>query len=162
MVEQIDNSNPKSIKVEVEVKTEITIRETIKIGTDHITDQRAETEGNTDKTEVGLDRNKIIEEVILEETSGAMVDKTVEENIDTAIEMTVMTEAGTGLEKGHFPEIMAITELEVQAIVDPGQGPELAQIGIEYTVISVGNMIILQGTVPPLRKRKKLNSSNGC
>ena len=34
-----------------------------------------------------------------------MVDKTVEENIETAIEMTVMTETGTGLERGHFPEI---------------------------------------------------------
>ena len=68
MVEQIDNSNPKSIRVEVEVKTGITIRETIKIGTDQITDQTAKTEDNTDKTEVGLDTNKIIEEVILEET----------------------------------------------------------------------------------------------
>ena len=63
MVEQIDNSNPKSIRVEVEVKTEITIRETIKT----VTDQKAETEDNTDKTEVCLDMNKIIEEVILEE-----------------------------------------------------------------------------------------------
>ena len=60
--EQIDNSNPKSIRVEVEVKTEITIRETIKTGTD----QTAETEDNTDKTEVGLDTNKMIEEVISE------------------------------------------------------------------------------------------------
>ena len=42
-----------------------------------------------------------------------MVDKTVEGNIETAIEMTVMTEAGTGLEKGYFPEIMTILELEV-------------------------------------------------
>ena len=55
-----------------------------------------------------------------------MADKTVEENIEIAIGMTVMTEGGTGLEKGHFPEIMAITELEVQAKVDPGQDPELA------------------------------------
>ena len=68
MVEQIDNSNPKSISIEVEAKTEITIRETIKTGTDQITDQTAETEDNTDKAEVGLDMNKIIEEVILEET----------------------------------------------------------------------------------------------
>ena len=37
-----------------------------------------------------------------------MVDKTVEESIETTIEMRVMTEAGTCLEKGHFPEIMAI------------------------------------------------------
>ena len=36
---------------------------------------------------------------------------------------------------------MTITELELQAIVDPGQDPELAQIGIEYIVISAGNMI---------------------
>ena len=61
--------------------------------------------------------------------------------------MAVMIETGTGLERGHFPEIMAIIEPEVQAKVDPDQGPELVQIGIEFVVISVGNMIILQGTV---------------
>ena len=83
-----------------------------------------------------------------------MVDKTAVENIETAIEMTVMTEAGTGIEKDHFPEIMAIIELEVQATVDPGQDPELAQIGIEFIVIHVGNAINLQGTVPLLGKRK--------
>ena len=48
--------------------------------------------------------SKIIGEVILEETLGIMVAKTVEKNIEAAIEMTVTTEAGTGLEKGHFPE----------------------------------------------------------
>ena len=69
--------------------------------------------------------------------------------------MTVMTEAGTGLEKGCFPEIMAITELEVQVKVDPSQGQELAQMGIEFIVISVGNMIILQGTVPLLEKKRR-------
>ena len=52
-----------------------------------------------------------------------MTDKTVEESIETAMEMT---EARTDLEKGHFPEIMAIIELEVQATVDPAQDPELA------------------------------------
>ena len=83
-----------------------------------------------------------------------MVDKTAEESTEIATEMTVMTEAGTGLEKGHFPEIMAIIELEVQGTVDPGQNPELAQIGIEFIVISVGNMIILQGTVPLLGKNE--------
>ena len=85
-----------------------------------------------------------------------MVDKTVEVNIETAIEMTVMTEAGTGLEKCCFPECMAITEPEVQAIVDPGQDPELAQTGIEYIVISVGNTIILQGTVPTSMEEKEI------
>ena len=42
--------------------------------------------------------SKIIGEVILEETLGITVDKIVEENIEAAIEMMVMTEAGTGLE----------------------------------------------------------------
>ena len=37
---------------------------------------------------------------------------------------------------------MAITELEVQAKVDPDQGPELAQIGIEFIVKSVENASI--------------------
>ena len=91
-----------------------------------------------------------------------MVDKMVEENIEISIEMTVLTEAGTGQKKGLFPEIMAIIELEVQATVDPDQDPELAQIGIEFVVISVGNTIILQRTVPLLGKKRKLNSSNKC
>ena len=106
--------------------------------------------------------NKFLGEVILEEMLEIMVDKIVEKNIEIAIEMTVLTEAGTGLEKDHFPEIMAIIKLEVQATVDPGQDPELAQTGIEFTVISVGNMIISQGTVPLLEKKRKLNSSNKC
>ena len=54
-----------------------------------------------------------------------------------------------------FLEIMAIIEVEVQAIVDPGQDPELAQIGIEFTAISVGNTIISQGPVPLVGKRKR-------
>ena len=55
--------------------------------------------------------------------------------------MTSMVEVGTGPERGHFPEIMAVIELETQATLDPGQDPELAQIRIEYIVISVGNTI---------------------
>ena len=70
--------------------------------------------------------------------------------------MTVMIEAGTCLERGHFPE------MKVQAKVDPNHGPELAQIGIEFIVISVGNVIILQGTVQLLEKKRKLNSFNKC
>ena len=58
-----------------------------------------------------------------------MVDKIVEESIETTTEMTVMVEVGTGPGRGHFPEIMAIIELEAQAIVDPGQDLELVQIG---------------------------------
>ena len=73
-----------------------------------------------------------------------------------------MTEAGTSLETDHFPEIMAIIKLEVQATVDPSQDPELAQIEIEFIVMSVRNMIILQGTVPLLGKERKLNSYTKC
>ena len=65
---QVDSLNYISIKVEVEVRTEITIRETIRTGTDQITCQIVVTEDNTDKTEVGLDMNKIIGEVTLEKT----------------------------------------------------------------------------------------------
>ena len=60
MVRQVDSSNHKSIKVEVEVRTEITIRGTIRTDTDQIIDQIVVTEDNTDKTEVDLDTNKII------------------------------------------------------------------------------------------------------
>ena len=91
-----------------------------------------------------------------------MVDKTVEENTEIAREMTVIIETGTGLERGHFAEIIAIIELEVQAKVDPFQDPELAQIEIESIVISVGSTIILQGTVQLLEKKRKLNSFSKC
>ena len=32
-----------------------------------------------------------------------------------------MTEAGMGLEKGHFPEVITTIEIRVQTIVGPGQ-----------------------------------------
>ena len=61
-----------------------------------------------------------------------MADKTAEENIEIiVIGMIVMTEVGIGLEKGHFPEIIAVIELGVQAIVDQGQDLEQVQTGIE-------------------------------
>ena len=41
-----------------------------------------------------------------------MVDKTVGKSAETTMKMTVMVEVGTGPERGHFPEIMAIIELE--------------------------------------------------
>ena len=68
-MEQTNDSKHKYIRVEVGVKTEITItiQETIRIGTDQIAGQIADTENNTNKAEVGLDVNKILEEVILEE-----------------------------------------------------------------------------------------------
>ena len=60
-----------------------------------------------------------------------MPDKTAEENTEiTVIGMTVMTKVEIGLEKGHFPEIMAVIELGVQANVDQGQDLEQVQTGI--------------------------------
>ena len=61
-----------------------------------------------------------------------------------------------------FSKIMVIIELEVQAIVDPGQDPELVQIGIEYVVISVGNTITLQETVLLLERKGKLSNFKDC
>ena len=77
-----------------------------------------------------------------------MIDKIVQESIEVIIEMTVMTEAGTGLGKGHFPETIApILEIGVQAIVSQGKDHEPVQIETEFDVKSVGNMITLQRTV---------------
>ena len=66
-MEQTDNSKHKSIRVEVEVRTKTTIKEIIRIDTDQMTDQIAETEDNIVKTEVGLGISKILGEIILEE-----------------------------------------------------------------------------------------------
>ena len=91
-----------------------------------------------------------------------MVDKIVEESIETTTEMTVMVEVGTGPEISNFPEVKAIIELEAQAIVDPGQNPELVQIGIEYIFISVGNMITPQETVQFLERKGEWNNFKEC
>ena len=85
-----------------------------------------------------------------------MVDKTVEENIETAIEMTVMIEAETGPEKGHFPEIMAIIDLDIKAIVGQGQDPELAQIGIEFIVFKCREYEHFMRDCPPSREKEEI------
>ena len=58
-----------------------------------------------------------------------MTDRIVEESIEITIEM--MIEAGTGLEKGHFPEALTTIGIGVQAAVGPGQDQEQAQIETE-------------------------------
>ena len=75
-----------------------------------------ETKDNIDRTVVGLSMN----EIIGEEISGEII-----------TEMKVMTEAGIGLEKGHFPEVIVDIETEVQALLDPGQDQEPVQTEIE-------------------------------
>ena len=43
-----------------------------------------------------------------------MVDRIVEESIETIIKMSGMTEAGTGLEKDYFPEAKTTIETRVK------------------------------------------------
>ena len=117
--------NNKFTRVEVEDKTEvimtdaIIISEAIRINIDQI----IETGDHIDWTEVGLGMNKIIGEAISEVMQGILTDKIAQESIGIITEMKVMTgaEMGTGLEKGHFQEILVAVERGVQAIVDPGQ-----------------------------------------
>ena len=45
--------------------------------------------------------------------------------------MKVMTEGGTGLEKGHFPEAIAVIEIGIRAIVGPGEDQKPVQIETE-------------------------------
>ena len=60
-----------------------------------------------------------------------MTDRIIEESIDIITEMKVMTEAGTDLKKGCFPEAITTIEIGVQARVGPGQDQEQVQIEIE-------------------------------
>ena len=59
-----------------------------------------------------------------------MTDRVAEERIETITEMAGMIEAGTGLEKGHFPETIATIEIGAQSTVGPGQDPEQVQTEI--------------------------------
>ena len=75
---------------------------------------------------------KVTGEIILEKIQEFIADRIAEENTKTIVTgMTVIIGAGIGLEKGHFPETLAVIELGVQAIVDQGQDLEEAQTGIE-------------------------------
>ena len=99
-MEQVDSSNHKFIKREAEVKTGVVMTEIITISKAIRTDigQIVETEGSIDKLEVGLDMNRITGEETSEETWGALTERIVEGNIETITGITVMIEAGTGLE----------------------------------------------------------------
>ena len=53
-----------------------------------------------------------------------MTDRIVEESIEIITEMRIMIEAGTGLAKGYFPDVITTIGIGVQAIVGPGQDQE--------------------------------------
>ena len=132
-MEQVDNLNHKSTKVEAEEKIEVTMTNTVMTSEATITDidQIVETEDNIDSTEVGLGTNKIIGEVISEVMPGILTDRIVEESIEIITGMKVMTEIGTSLEKGCFLGTLAAIEIGVQATVGPGQDGEPVQTEIE-------------------------------
>ena len=114
-----DNLNLRYIKAEVEVRIEVIAKETIRIGIGQTMDQIVGIEDSSGKTEVDTDLSKVIEEVVSKIIPEDIVDKIAEESIGIiVIEMMATTEAGIGLEKDHFQEIMEVTELEVQAIID--------------------------------------------
>ena len=123
--------NSRYIKAKIEVRIEAIVKEIIRIGIGQTTDQTVGIEDSSGKIEVDTDLSKVIEEVVFEIIPEDTVDQIVEESIGIiVIEMMATTEAGIGLEKDHFQEIMVVTELEVQTIVDGGQDPKLVPIGI--------------------------------
>ena len=64
-----------------------------------------------------IDPDRITEVTILEGTLEGMVDRILEETIEMKDIMTTI-ETGIGQEKGHLQEIIVVSEIEVQVIVD--------------------------------------------
>ena len=117
---------PIYIKTKVETKLEAITIEIIRIGIGKITDQTVGIEDSSDRIEVDTDLSKVTEEIISEIIPEVTVDIIAEEIIGIIIiEMIATTEVKIGLEKDHFQEIMAVTELGLQAIVRMRSDPEL-------------------------------------
>ena len=109
-----DNLSSRYIKAKVVVRIEARAKEIIRTGIGQATDQTVGIEDSSGKIEIDTDLGKAMEEIVSETTPEGIVDKIAEENIGIiVIEMMATTEVGTGLEKDHFQEIMAITELGV-------------------------------------------------
>ena len=109
-----DSLNPRYIKAEVEVRTEVIVKEIIRRGTGHTIDQIVGIEDTSGKTEIDPDLSKVIDGVVSKIIPEGTVYRIAEESIGIiVIEMVVRTEVGTGLGKDPFQEIMAVTELEV-------------------------------------------------
>ena len=73
--------------------------------------------------------SKTIETTIFERTLEDMEDKIVEENLGIT-DVMIIIEVGIDQGRGHSQETMAIIGIEVQVIVDKGQGLELALIEV--------------------------------
>ena len=81
-------------------------------------------------TEIYPDLSKVIEGVVSNIIPEDTVDRIAGESIEIIIiEIVVIAEAGIGLERDYFQEILVVIELEVQATVNQGQGLEPVPIG---------------------------------
>ena len=76
------------------------------------------------------DFSKITEGTTFKKALGVIEDKVVEGNIDM-IGVMITTEVGIGQEKYHYQEIIAVAEIEAQAIVGQDQDLEPVPIGTE-------------------------------
>ena len=130
MIATEDHLSLKYIKVEEKVKTEVIIRETIKVGTDYAIDQAVEIGDSLDEIMRDPDCSKITEGTIFKKALGDIEDKAVKGNIEM-IGVMIATEVGTGQEKDHPQGIIAIAEIEAQGIVDQDQHLEPVPIGTE-------------------------------
>ena len=66
--------------------------------------------------------NRIIEEVVFGIIPGTEQDNSIDKTAGWSIEIigiVVIAEAGIGLERDHFQEIMVVIDLEVQGTVPP-------------------------------------------
>ena len=76
------------------------------------------------------DFSKITEGTTFKKALGDIEDQEVEGNIEM-IGMMITTEVGIGQEKDHSKKIIAVAEMEAQAIVGPDQDLEPVPIGTE-------------------------------
>ena len=76
------------------------------------------------------DFSKITEGTTFKKALGDVEDKLIEGNIEM-IGMMITTEVGIGQEKDHSQEIIAVAEIEVQAIVGWEEDLEPVPIGTE-------------------------------
>ena len=76
--------------------------------------------------------SRIVGGTIFKAVQGSMEDKIAEGSIEmTVIGMMITIEVGIDQDRGHYQEVIAVTELETQATVGHGQDLELVLIGIE-------------------------------
>ena len=106
-----DHLSLKYIKAEEEDKTEVIIKEIIRIETDQIIDQVVEIE---DSSEIEPDLNRTMERTIFGIMPGDMEDITADGNIEMiVIDLMVTKEVGIDQDIGHSQEFIALIELEV-------------------------------------------------